>query len=170
MAKKLLIVESPSKAKTIGKYLGKDFIVQATVGHIRDLPKKELGVDLDNDFNPKYITIRGKGEIIKKLKAAAKKSDEILIATDPDREGEAIAFHISEIIGGDRNIQRVLFNEITKSGINAGLKSPRGLDYNIYLQIFSDVHDKNVSEGIKYILIGASSLEGLVKVGIIYFN
>ena len=130
MAKKLLIVESPSKAKTIGKYLGKDFTVQATVGHIRDLPKKELGVDLDNNFDPTYITIRGKGEIIKKLKAAAKKSDEIFIATDPDREGEAIAFHISEIIGGKSVIRRVLFNEITKTGINKGLESPRDLDFD----------------------------------------
>jgi len=130
MTKTLLIVESPSKAKTIGKYLGKDFTVQATVGHIRDLPKKELGVDLDNNFEPKYITIRGKGEIIKKLKAAAKKSDEILIATDPDREGEAIAFHISEIIGGKAIIRRVLFNEITKTGISKGLESPRDLDFD----------------------------------------
>ncbi len=130
MAKTLLIVESPSKAKTIGKYLGKDFTVQATVGHIRDLPKKELGVDLDNNFEPKYITIRGKGEVIKKLKAAAKKSDEILIATDPDREGEAIAFHISEIIGGKGIIRRVLFNEITKTGISKGLESPRDLDFD----------------------------------------
>ena len=130
MAKKLLIVESPSKAKTIGKYLGKEFTVQATVGHIRDLPKKELGVDLDNNFEPKYITIRGKGDIIKKLKTAAKNSDEILIATDPDREGEAIAFHISEIIGGKGNIRRVLFNEITKSGIKKGLESPRDLDFD----------------------------------------
>ena len=128
MAKKLLIVESPSKAKTIGKYLGKEFTVQATVGHIRDLPKKELGVDLDNNFEPKYITIRGKGDIIKKLKTAAKNSDEILIATDPDREGEAIEFHISEIIGGKGNIRRFLFNEITKYGIKKGIESPRDLD------------------------------------------
>ena len=99
MSKKLLIVESPSKAKTIGKYLGKDFIVQATVGHIRDLPKKELGVDLENNFEPKYINIRGKADVIKKLKSDAKKADEILIATDPDREREAISFHKSEIIG-----------------------------------------------------------------------
>ena len=129
MSKKLLIVESPSKAKTLGKYLGKDFIVQATVGHIRDLPKKELGVDLENNFEPKYITIRGKAEIIKKLKSAAKKADEILIATDPDREGEAIAFHISEIIG-DKVVKRVLFNEITKAGIQSGLNSPLELDMN----------------------------------------
>ncbi|TFB10536.1 type I DNA topoisomerase [Candidatus Marinimicrobia bacterium MT.SAG.3] len=129
MSKKLLIVESPSKAKTIGKYLGKDFIVQATVGHIRDLPKKELGVDLENNFEPKYINIRGKADVIKKLKSAAKKADEILIATDPDREGEAIAFHISEIIG-DKVVKRVLFNEITKAGIQSGLNSPLELDMN----------------------------------------
>ena len=124
MSKKLLIVESPSKARTIGKYLGKDFTVQATIGHIRDLPKNKLGVDLENNFEPIYITIRGKAEIIKKLKSASKKAEEILIATDPDREGEAIAFHISEVIGPDKVIKRVLFNEITKSGIQSGLKSP----------------------------------------------
>ena len=130
MSKKLLIVESPSKARTIGKYLGKDFTVQATIGHIRDLPKNKLGVDLENNFEPIYITIRGKAEIIKKLKSAAKKAEEILIATDPDREGEAIAFHISEIIGPDKVIKRVLFNEITKSGIQSGLNSPLELDMN----------------------------------------
>ncbi|MCH8271650.1 MAG: type I DNA topoisomerase [Candidatus Marinimicrobia bacterium] len=130
MSKKLLIVESPSKARTIGKYLGKDFTVQATIGHIRDLPKNKLGVDLENNFEPIYITIRGKAEIIKKLKSAAKKAEEILIATDPDREGEAIAFHISEIIGPNKVIKRVLFNEITKSGIQSGLNSPLELDMN----------------------------------------
>ena len=130
MSKKLLIVESPSKARTIGKYLGKDFTVQATIGHIRDLPKNKLGVDLENNFEPIYITIRGKAEIITKLKSAAKKAEEILIATDPDREGEAIAFHISEIIGPDKVIKRVLFNEITKSGIQSGLNSPLELDMN----------------------------------------
>lgn len=130
MSKKLLIVESPSKARTIGKYLGKDFTVQATIGHIRDLPKNKLGVDLENNFEPIYITIRGKAEIIKKLKSASKKAEEILIATDPDREGEAIAFHISEIIGPNRVIKRVLFNEITKAGIQSGLNSPLELDMN----------------------------------------
>ena len=130
MSKKLLIVESPSKARTIGKYLSKDFTVQATIGHIRDLPKKELGVDLENNFEPKYITIRGKADIIKKLKSAAKKAEEILIATDPDREGEAIAFHISEVIGPNKVIKRVLFNEITKAGIKSGLESPLELDLN----------------------------------------
>ena len=116
MSNKLLIVESPSKARTIGKYLSKDFTVQATIGHIRDLPKKELGVDLENNFEPKYITIRGKADIIKKLKSAAKKAEEILIATDPDREGEAIAFHISEVIGPNKVIKRVLFNVRHQSG------------------------------------------------------
>ena len=131
MTKKLLIVESPSKARTLEKYLGKEYTVQATVGHIRDLPKKELGVDVENNFEPKYITIRGKGAVLKKLRADAKKSDEILIATDPDREGEAIAFHISEAVDGDSHkIKRVLFNEITKSGIKAGLEKPLKLDVN----------------------------------------
>ena len=129
MAKKLLIVESPSKAKTLGKYLGKEYNVQATVGHIRDLQKKNLGIDVENDFTPTYKTIKGKEKIIKNLKDAAKSADEILIATDPDREGEAIAFHIREIIkGSEGKIKRILFNEITKSGINAGLANPLAID------------------------------------------
>ena len=91
--KKLVIVESPAKAKTIGKYLGKNYIVEASMGHVRDLPKSQLGVDVEDNFNPKYITIRGKGDLLDKLKKLAKKSDKVYLATDPDREGEAISWH-----------------------------------------------------------------------------
>src|SRR4030067_2637486 len=100
MAKNLVLVESPSKARTINKYLGKDFKVEATIGHIRNLPKTKLGVDIDKNFEPQYVTIRGKGDIVKKIKALAAKSKNIYIATDPDREGEAIAQDIADILNG----------------------------------------------------------------------
>jgi len=130
MAKNLVLVESPSKARTINKYLGKDFKVEATVGHIRNLPKTKLGVDVENNFEPQYVTIRGKGEIIKKIKALASKSQNIYIATDPDREGEAIAQDIADILNGkaETKIFRVLFNEITKNGVERAMKSPRQID------------------------------------------
>lgn len=135
MSKKtLVIVESPSKAKTINKYLGKDYTVHASVGHIKDLESFRLGVDIKNDFAPKYVTVRGKNDLIKKLKELSKESDKVLIATDPDREGEAIAWHIAESIKKDNNnIQRVLFNEITKSGIQKGLNEPREIDENLFM-------------------------------------
>ncbi len=98
--KSLVIVESPAKAKTIAKYLGKNYTVKASVGHIMDLPKSKLGVDIENDFEPKYIVIKGKAPVVKELKSAAKKADRILLATDPDREGEAIAAHVAEVISG----------------------------------------------------------------------
>ena len=94
MGQKLVIVESPAKAKTIGKYLGKNYVVEASMGHVRDLPKSQLGVDIDNNYTPKYITIRGKGELLEKIKKEAKKCDEVYLATDPDREGEAISWHL----------------------------------------------------------------------------
>ena len=132
MGKNLLIVESPSKARTINKYLGKDYEVLASVGHIRDLPKKKFGVDIDNGFDPKYVTVRGKGKIIKKLKQSAKKADQVFLAPDPDREGEAIAWHIAKILNkSPENIHRVLFNEITKAGIKRGLKEPREINENL---------------------------------------
>ena len=99
MQKNLVIVESPAKAKTIGKFLGKNYKVKASVGHVRDLPKSSLGIDIDNNYKPKYITIRGKGPVIKELKSEAKKADKILLATDPDREGEAISWHLAHILG-----------------------------------------------------------------------
>jgi len=133
MAKNLVVVESPSKARTINKYLGKDFKVEATVGHIRNLPKTKLGVDIDKNFEPQYVTIRGKGDVIKKIKALAAKSKNIYIATDPDREGEAIAQDIADILNGkgETKIYRVLFNEITKNGVTRAMNSPRPIDENL---------------------------------------
>jgi DNA topoisomerase-1 len=132
MGKSLVIVESPSKAKTINKYLGKDFIVEATVGHIKDLPKSKMQVDLENGYEPNFEVIPGKEKIIKILKKAAGESDRIYIATDPDREGEAIASDIAgEIPKKKGKLFRVLFNEITKSGIAEAMKNPRGIDENL---------------------------------------
>ncbi|NPE27316.1 type I DNA topoisomerase [Methanococcoides sp. SA1] len=132
MAKNVLIVESPSKAKTIKKYLGKDFTVLASVGHIKDLPTKELGIDLENNFKPKYVTVQGKTKVISSLKSAAKDADMIYLAPDPDREGEAIAWHIANTIKvDDSKIKRVLFNEITKKGVEYGLNHPRTIDYSL---------------------------------------
>jgi DNA topoisomerase-1 len=130
MSKNLVLVESPSKAKTINKYLGKDYIVEATVGHIRNLPKTKLGVEIENNFLPQYVTIRGKGDTVKKIKALASKSKNIYIATDPDREGEAIAQDVADILNSDSGskIYRVLFNEITKSGVEKAMKAPRAID------------------------------------------
>jgi DNA topoisomerase I len=130
MTKNLVLVESPAKAKTINKYLGTNYIVEATIGHIRNLPKTKLGVDVDNNFQPQYVTIRGKGDVIKKIKSLASKSGKIYIATDPDREGEAIAQDIVDILNGtaDHKIHRVLFNEITKTGVKKAMESPRGID------------------------------------------
>jgi len=132
MSKNLLIVESPSKAKTIKKFLGSNYRVTASVGHLRDLPKSKLGIDIDNDFEPNYITIRGKGKVIKELKKEAKKADKIYLATDPDREGEAISWHIANILKLDENDKiRVEFNEITKSAIKSAVKSPRNIDFDL---------------------------------------
>ena len=129
---KLVIVESPAKAKTIQKYLGKDYDVVASMGHIRDLPKSRLGVDVEHNFEPHYIAIKGKEEIIRNLKAKAKKSDHIYLATDPDREGEAISWHLAHLLKiptDDEN--RVTFNEITKSGVQSGMEHPRKIDQDL---------------------------------------
>lgn len=132
MGQKLVIVESPAKAKTIGKYLGKNYIVEASMGHVRDLPKSQLGVDIENNYNPKYITIRGKGELIDKLKKAAKKSEKIYLATDPDREGEAISWHLSKILGiAEQEKCRIEFNEITKTAVKNSIKNPREVNINL---------------------------------------
>ncbi len=132
MSKYLLIVESPSKARTIKKFLGKDFQVVASVGHVRDLPQKELGVDIEKNFTPKYVTIQGKTKIIQQLKAAAKEASKIYLAPDPDREGEAIAWHIANLLKADeKSIERVLFNEITRSGIQYGIAHPRKIDTSL---------------------------------------
>lgn len=131
MAKTLVIVESPAKAKTISKFLGSNYLVRSSMGHVRDLPKSQLGVDIAGDFTPKYINIRGKGSIIKELREAAKNSSRILLAADPDREGEAIAWHLQEILNIARETPcRVVFNEITKPAVQEAIKEPRaiGLD------------------------------------------
>lgn len=132
MTQNLVIVESPAKAKTIGKYLGKNYKVEASMGHLRDLPKSQLGVDIENNFAPKYITIRGKGDLLKKLRAEAKKSDKVYLATDPDREGEAISWHLAKLLKLDetKNI-RIEFNEITKTAVKNAIKSPRKLNNNL---------------------------------------
>ncbi|MEG2295965.1 MAG: DNA topoisomerase, partial [Oscillospiraceae bacterium] len=128
----LIIVESPAKAKTIEKYLGKGYQVIASMGHVRDLPKSTIGVDFENDFTPKYITIKGKGDLVKKLKLAAKKSDKIFLATDPDREGEAISWHLAHILGMDiTQKNRITFNEITKTGVKYGMSHPRVIDQDL---------------------------------------
>ncbi len=125
MAKYLVIVESPAKAKTITKYLGKNYKVVASMGHLRDLPKSQLGVDIENDFEPKYITIRGKGELLSKLKRDAKNADKIYLATDPDREGEAISWHLAHLLQIDQESEcRISFNEITKNAVKAAVKQP----------------------------------------------
>lgn len=131
--KALVIVESPAKAKTIEKFLGKShYSVKASVGHIRDLPKSRLGIDIENNFEPEYINIRGKGDIIKELKKEAKKATKIYLATDPDREGEAISWHLSYILGIDADSDcRIEFNEITKDTIKKSIKQPRKLNHNL---------------------------------------
>ena len=115
MAKYLVIVESPAKAKTIKKFLGSNYEVIASNGHVRDLPKSQMGIDIENDFEPKYITIRGKGEILAQLRKEVKKADKVYLATDPDREGEAISYHLSKALNLDeKKYKRITFNEITK--------------------------------------------------------
>ncbi len=129
---KLLIVESPSKIKSIKKYLGNEYDVMASMGHIRDLPKSKLGIDLEHDFAPQYINMPDKKDVIKKLKDAAAEYDAVYLATDPDREGEAIAWHLAQLLALDMNSEnRVTFNEITKSGVTAGIKAPRRLDIDL---------------------------------------
>src|SRR5512141_2873103 len=134
MAKNLVIVESPAKAKTIGKYLGKNYTVKASLGHVKDLPKKNLSVDVDNDFKPVYEVIEGKKKLIAELKTAAKGADAVYLAADPDREGEAICFHLQEELQDRKNSTkffRVMFNEITKSAIQKAFEKP--LSVNLHL-------------------------------------
>ena len=130
---KLVIVESPAKAKTIGKYLGRGYKVTASMGHVRDLPASQLGIDVDNHYEPKYITIKGKQKLVKELKAEAKKCDGVLLATDPDREGEAISWHLAKILGLDPNApNRVTFDEITKKGVQEGMAHPRAINIDLF--------------------------------------
>ncbi|MDI6618277.1 MAG: type I DNA topoisomerase [Clostridiales bacterium] len=132
MTQTLVIVESPAKAKTIGKFLGKNYTVQASMGHVRDLPKSQMGVDIENNYKPKYINIRGKGSLIESIKKQAKKSDKVLLATDPDREGEAISWHLSYLLNIDESTPcRIEFHEITKNAIKDSIKHPRAINNNL---------------------------------------
>ena len=132
MAHYLVIVESPAKVKTIKKFLGSSYSVAASNGHVRDLPKSQLGIDVEHDYEPKYITIRGKGDILANLRKEAKKADKVYLATDPDREGEAISWHLATALKlDDKKMRRITFNEITKNAVKASLKAPRGIDMNL---------------------------------------
>ena len=129
MAKNLVIVESPAKAKTIKKFLGNNYEVIASNGHVRDLPKSQMGIDTDHDFEPKYITIRGKGDILAKLRKEVKKADRVYLATDPDREGEAIAWHLKNVLNiKDDEKCRIEFNEITKNAVKKAVEKPREIN------------------------------------------
>ncbi len=132
MAKNLLIVESPAKAKTIEKILGSDFEVKSCYGHIRDLEKNDMGIDVNNHFKPRYIIPEEKEKVVKELKGLAKKSGEVWLATDEDREGEAISWHLCEVLGLDpAKTKRIVFHEITRPAIQSAIKSPRTLDMNL---------------------------------------
>ena len=131
-ASNLVIVESPSKAKTIGKYLGGDYTVKASMGHLRDLPKSTIGVDIDHGFQPEYVPLENKTEIIDELRKAAKKADLVYLATDPDREGEAISWHLKELLDlPDGKALRVTFNEITEKVVRASIQHPRGINCDL---------------------------------------
>ncbi len=170
MAKGLVIVESPAKAKTIQKYLGSGYEVEASLGHIKDLPKKSLGVDLDNDFATEYVVIPGKEKVVAKLKKLAKSADAIYLAPDPDREGEAIAAHLAEELGGDSVdgkrkskkgaviIRRVTFNEITKRAVQEAFQHPRDIDTNLVdAQQTRRVLDRLVGYQISPLAVGQSA-------------
>lgn len=129
MADHLIIVESPTKAKTLGKYLGKGYSVKASMGHLIDLPTRELGVDVKNDFAPKYVVVKGREKTLKELVVAAGKAGQVYLATDPDREGEAIAYHIANRLGRDgKTIKRILLYEITREAVKRALKNPGEID------------------------------------------
>jgi DNA topoisomerase-1 len=128
----LVIIESPTKAANLKSYLGSNYKVMASVGHVRDLPKSTLGVDIENNFEPHFINIRGKGDLIKELRKEAKKATTVYLATDPDREGEAIAWHLSSALQLDpQKVKRVTFNEVTKTAVKAAIKKPRQIDENL---------------------------------------
>jgi DNA topoisomerase-1 len=150
----LVIVESPAKAKTIKKYLGKGYQVEASMGHLRDLPKSQFGVDIEHDFEPKYISIRGKGELISKLKKEARHSEKVYLATDPDREGEAISWHLAKLLDLDETEPiRVTFNEITKPAVKQGIKNPRTISQNlVYAQQTRRILDRIVGYKLSPIL------------------
>ena len=133
MAKNLVILESPAKVKTIKKFLGSNYEVMASNGHVRDLPKSQLGIDIEHDYEPKYITIRGKGDLLAKLRKEVKKADKVYLATDPDREGEAISWHLEKALKLEDNkkSRRITFNEITKNAVKSSLKQAREIDMNV---------------------------------------
>ena len=132
MAKNLVIVESPAKVKTIKKFLGSNYQVVASMGHVRDLPKSQMGIDVEHDFEPRSITIRGKGDLLASLRKEVKKADKIYLATDPDREGEAISWHLAQLLGLPLDASdRITFNEITKTGIENGVAHPRKIDLDL---------------------------------------
>ncbi|HEY7727970.1 MAG TPA: toprim domain-containing protein, partial [Candidatus Eisenbacteria bacterium] len=127
----MVIVESPAKARTLARYLGSGYVVKASNGHVRDLPKSKLGVDIERGFKPSYVLIKGKGNIVKDLKAAAKRASLVYLAPDPDREGEAIAWHLTETLGDlEEKIRRLAFYEITRHGVEEALAEPRSIDMN----------------------------------------
>ena len=152
--KKLVIVESPSKAKTIGKFLGSKYKVMASVGHVRDLPKSRMGVKIEEDFEPEYINVRGKAQLIKELKTAASESDKVYLATDPDREGEAISWHICSLLDiPSEKADRVEFHEITKNAVTQAIEKPRSIDMNLVdAQQGRRVIDRVVGYGISPVL------------------
>ena len=162
MAKYLVIVESPAKVKTIKKFLGANYEVAASNGHVRDLPKSSLGIDVESDFEPKYITIRGKGDVLANLRKLVKKADKVFLATDPDREGEAISWHLSKALKiEDKDINRISFNEITQNAIKASIKEPRKIDMNlVYAQQSRRILDRMVGYKISP-LIWAKVKRGL---------
>lgn len=152
--KTLVIVESPAKAKTIEKYLGRNYHVIASKGHIRDLPKSQMGIDFEDDYKPKYISIRGKGDTIKELKSEAKKAKDVYLASDPDREGEAIAWHVAHALNLDEKAKnRVTFNEVTKDAVKESFKHPRTIDMDtVYAQQARRVLDRIVGYSLSPIL------------------
>ena len=132
MSEMLVIVESPAKAKTIGKFLGSKYKVVASNGHVRDLPKSQLGVDVEHDFEPKYITLRGRGEVLDNIRREAKAAKKIYLATDPDMEGEAISWHLAHILKMDANSPcRIVFNEITSNTVKKSVKEPRAINMDL---------------------------------------
>jgi len=132
MGKSLLIVESPTKMKTLSKFLGKEFTIKATYGHIKDLPKSKIGVDIEKGFTPHFVLVKGKAKAVDEIKKVSADADIIYIGSDPDREGEAIAFHVAEVVGKKKNVKRVLFHEITKKGVLDALNNPTALDASKY--------------------------------------
>lgn len=145
MSKSLIIVESPAKAKTIGQFLGRSCIVKASMGHVRDLPKSQFGIDVEKGFAPKYITIRGKGEVLSELKKQQKKVDKVYLAADPDREGEAICWHLAQYLNLENNLCRIEFNEITEKAVKKAFENPRTIDMNrVYAQQARRILDRIV--------------------------